>query len=240
MRNVQPLTECLSSELCAKCAMPLDARYFDSSSIAPAPDIASEVVLARFELPAEYCGVLEYFSQWTDAWAADPLQVQTPSVSWSILANRRPLDPYLPWQHIANPWGYGSFPVMLRLEESMTLELIARGVSTRADPALLEVPFSTMIASAITAGPSPQLVTPTSLSGIKSGAQLMADTAANREVVTVISVLPPSFAAVFQKNHTAGVTVSGVWDSKVTKVGGRLVGRYWYNAAYGDVVHRGR
>jgi len=222
--------------------MPLDARYFDSSSIAPAPDIGAEVVLARFELPAEYCGVLEYFSQWTDAWASDPLQIQTPNVSWSILANRRPLDPYLPWQHIANPWGYGSFSILLRLEESMTLEFIARGVSPRVDSALPEVPFSTTIPSAITAGALPQLVIPASLSGIKSGSELTVDTTTNKEVVTVISVLPPSFAAVFQKNHNAGVTISGLWDetTKVTKVGGRLVGRYWYNAAYGDVVHRGR
>jgi len=239
MRNVQPLTECLSSELCAKCAMPLDARYFDSSSITKVPDVGAEVVLARFELPAEYCGVLEYFSQWTDAWANDPEQIQTPNVSWSILANRRPLDPYLPWQHIANPWGYGSFPIMLRLEESMTLELIARGISTGADPDFAEVPFSTTIASPITAGALPQLVTPASLSGIKSGAELTV-AAPNQEVVTIISVLPPSFAAVFQKSHLAGVGISGLWDGKATKVGGRLVGRYWYNAAYGDVVHRSR
>ncbi len=167
MRNVQPITECLTSELCAKCGMPLDARYFDSSSIAKVKvqDIGSEIALARFELPAEYCGVLEYFSQWTDAWAGDHLQVETPKIEWGILVNRRPLDPYLPWRHIVNPWGYGSFPMALRLDESVLLEFVAR----------------------------------------------------------VVTPLPG--------------TTDDVKEPK--KLGGRLVGRYWYNAAFGDVVHRG-
>jgi len=161
MRAVHAIAECASSELCAKCGIPLDARYFDTSSFADAPDAGSEVVLARFELPPEYCGVLEYFSQFTDAWAGDPQQIETPNVEWSILANRRPLDPYLRWQHIVNPWGYGSFPISLRLDESMTLEFVGRGVP-----------------------------------------------------------LP------------SGTTA-------VKRLGGRLVGRYWYNTAYGDVVRHG-
>jgi hypothetical protein len=165
MRNVQTLTECLSSDLCAKCGMPPDARYFDHSSITRRPDIGSEVVLARYELPSEYCGVLEYFSQWTDKWAINPHRVETPKIEWLILVNRRPLDPYLPWRHISNPWGYGSFPIALRLDESVTLEFVARGVHPR-----LHAPEV----------PEPE------------------------------------------------------------RIGGRLVGRYWYNADFGDVVHRGK
>lgn len=249
MRAVHAIAECASSELCAKCGIPFDARYFDASGFADAPETGAEVVLARFELPAEYCGVLEYFSQFTDAWAGDPQQIETPHVEWSILANRRPFDPYLQWQHIVNPWGYGSFPISLRLEESMTLEFVARGIGSGAvaDSALPDVPFSTTIASAIAGSPSPQLVTPASLSGIKPGTELLVvdapPNAANQETVTVIAVLPPSFAAVFLNPHNSlPVSVSGVWNAatKVTRVGGRLVGRYWYNAAFGDVVHRGR
>ncbi len=243
MRTVQAIAECASSELCAKCGIPFDARYFDTSSFADAPDAGAEVVLARFELPAEYCGVLEYFSQFTDAWADDPQQIETPNVEWSILANRRPFDPYLRWQHIVNPWGYGSFPIALRLEENMTLELVAQGTGS----ILPDIPFSTTIASAIIGGTTPQLVTPASLSGIKPGMELLVvDTppnAATQETVTVISVLPPSFAAMFQNAHRGlPVLVSGASKAatKVTRVGGRLVGRYWYNAAFGDVVHRGR
>ncbi len=106
------------------------------------------------------CGVLEYFSQWTDTWAKDFSRIETPDIEWRISANRRPFDPYLSLKQIINPWGYGSFQVCLRLDESVTLEFIARGLS---------VPAGT---------------------------------------------------------------------DRVKKVAGRLVGRYWYNSAYGDVVRR--
>jgi len=160
MRNVHAIAECVSSDLCASCGTPLDAKYFDQSSISVAPDPGAEVVLARFELAPEYCGVLEYFSQWTDVWGKDCSRIETPDIEWRISANRRPFDPYLSLKHIVNPWGYGSFQVCLRLDESVTLEFIARGLS---------VPAGT---------------------------------------------------------------------DRVKKVGGRLVGRYWYNSAYGDVVRR--
>jgi hypothetical protein len=133
----------------------------------------------------------------------------------------------------------------LRLDESVTLEFIARGIGdgTTLDGALPSVPFSTTIASPITGGITPQLVTPGSLSGIKPGTELVVDTTAKEETVVVLAVLPPSFAAVFLKDHSgpSAVPVSGVWNSatKVARVGGRLVGRYWYNTAFGDVVHGG-
>jgi hypothetical protein len=213
--------------------MPVDARYFDVSRVADAPEVGGEVVLARFELSPDYCGLLEYFSQWTDAWAKDPHQIETPDIEWSIRVNQRPFDPYLTWKYIANPWGYGSFPVSLRLDNSVTLEFVARGVIGDAGD-----PFSTTIAAGITGGPSVQLVTPTSLTGITSGGELVVDTNPNQEVVRVISVFPPSFAAVFQRDHQGPVTISGVLNGsdKVNRLAGRLLGRYWYNAAYGDVV----
>jgi hypothetical protein len=160
MRSIPSITECATSDLCASCGTPLDAKYFDQASISAAPEPGAEVVLARFDLAPEYCGVLEYFSQWTDAWAKDMSRIDTPGIEWRILANRRPLDPYLNLNLIVNPWGYGSFQVCLRLDESVTLEFVARGVSV-------------------------------------------------------------------SKNTPC-----------VQTVGGRLVGRYWYNAAYGDVMRR--
>jgi hypothetical protein len=152
---------CVSSALCAQCGMPLDARYFDESRVAPAPAPGSVEVLAQFELPPQYCGVLEYFSQFTDAHTKDNSKIETPGVVWTILVNNRPLDPYRELTHIVNPWGYGSFPVRVRLDDSATVEFIARGVD---------------------GGIAPSVATP-----------------------------------------------------EINKVGGRIMGRYWYNPAYGDV-----
>ena len=161
MRSVQPLPDCTSSALCASCGIPVDARNFDESSVVPAPDPGIEIVLASFSLPAEYCGTLQYFSQFTDLWAANQTQIETPDLEWCIFANRRPIDPYLRWQYIVNPWGYGSFPITVRLDERVLLEFSVRGVA------------------------------------VSSG------------------------------------------TTRVTRVGGRLMGSYWYNPAHGDVV-RGR
>ncbi|HKE59122.1 MAG TPA: hypothetical protein VKB46_20580, partial [Pyrinomonadaceae bacterium] len=52
-----------TSTLCAECGIPLDSQYFDDSSVQAVTQAGDELVLARFELPAQYCGVLEYFSQ---------------------------------------------------------------------------------------------------------------------------------------------------------------------------------
>jgi hypothetical protein len=72
------------------------------------------------------------------------------------LINKRPLYPYTNLDRIVNPWGNGSFPVALRLDENSTVEFLARRFSDNAP--------------------------------------------------------------------------------EVTTVGGRILGRYWYNAAYGDAV----
>jgi hypothetical protein len=152
-----------TSGLCAGCNIPLDSQYFDVSNIQEVPGPGEEVLLARFDLPAQYCGVLQYFSQYTDAFGKDCSQVTTPAVEWRILTNDQALFPYFGLKHIVNPWGYGSFPVNIRLDENSTVEFVARGVN------------------------------PT---GVATG------------------------------------------DEPVNFVGGRLVGRFWYNAAYGDVVKR--
>jgi hypothetical protein len=141
---------------CPMCGIPLDSEYFDESGVVAAPDVGDVIVLARFELPPQYCGTLEYFSQFTDEHAGNPAKIGTPGLLWTILVNHQPLYPYLNFDRIVNPWGYGSFQISIRLDDSATIEFVARRV-----------------------------------------------------------------------NNTA---------PKITEVGGRIVGRYWYNAAYGDVV----
>jgi hypothetical protein len=141
---------------CPMCGIPLDSEYFDESGVVAAPDVGDAIVLARFELPPQYCGTLEYFSQFTDVHAGNPAKIATPGLLWTILVNHRPLYPYLNFDRIVNPWGYGSFQVSIRLDDSAAIEFVVQRVNNT----------------------------------------------------------PP----------------------KITEVGGRIVGRYWYNTAYGDVV----
>ena len=151
---------------CPTCGIPLDSEYFDESGVEEIPEeqegevlpLGQEKVLATFELPPQYCGVLEYFSQFTDLHAQDPAQIRTPDIQWHILINRRPLYPYLTLDRIVNPWGYGSFPVSIRLDENARVDFIVRRISNGSPPRI------------------------------------------------------------------------------ITRIGGRIVGRYWYNAIYGDVV----
>jgi hypothetical protein len=151
--------------LCRICGLPLDSQHFDASSISPIPVRGRQAVLARFELAPQYCGHFENFSQFTDLHARDHSQIQTPGLRWLILVNNRPLDPYLDLQHIINPWGYGSFPVNIRLDLEAKVEFVVRNEGYDLD----------------------------------TGNQ-------NR--------------------------------LRIHFVGGRIVGRYWYNPAYGDVARR--
>lgn len=114
--------------LCAACGIPVDSQYFDDSSVQNVPKIGEELVLARFDLPAQYCGVLQYFAQFTDLFGANPSKIATPNIEWKLLVNNHALFPYINLRHIVNPWGYGSYPVNIRLDENSTLELVARGV----------------------------------------------------------------------------------------------------------------
>jgi hypothetical protein len=141
---------------CPMCGITLDSEYFDESEVIEAPKVGEAIVLARFELPPQYCGVLEYFSQFTDEQARNASEIKTPGLLWTILVNNRPLYPYLNFDRLLNPWGYGSFQVSIRLDENATVEFVVRRVSNAAP--------------------------------------------------------------------------------NIKQVGGRVLGRYWYNAAYGDVV----
>jgi len=146
--------------LCTACGIPLDSLHFDESSVVPAPtEIGDEIVLGRFELPAQYCGVLQYFSQFSDAFGDNFVNIQTPTIEWKLLVNNHALFPYMNLRHIVNPWGYGSYPVNIRLDEDSTIELVARRVT-----------------------PIGALTNPT-----------------------------------------------------IDVIGGRIMGRFWYNASYGDV-----
>jgi hypothetical protein len=155
--------------LCAACGIPRDAQQFDDSAVRPLPAIGTSETLARFELPAQYCGILEYFSQFTDLQAKHPEAIETPDLAWSVLVNQRPLAPFLTFTRILNPWGYGSFRVAVRLDEGARIQMVVR----------------------------------------HRGNQL---------------VLPQT----------------GLDSNDLKLVGGRIVGRYWYNPAYGHVSGRGR
>lgn len=112
--------------VCHICGIPQDAGFFDESNIKEAPLPGEEVVLARFELHRNYCGLLMYFAQFTDLYASNPTEVETPGYQWQIRCNGQPRDPYLTFGHIINPWGLSGFPVYLRLEEGCVVEFAVR------------------------------------------------------------------------------------------------------------------
>ena len=80
-------------DVCHICGFPSDASYFDQASILPAPAAGQQVVLARYALHRNYCGVLMNFAQFTDRYARDNSQVETPGYQWQILCNGQPRDP---------------------------------------------------------------------------------------------------------------------------------------------------
>jgi hypothetical protein len=117
-----------STGLCNSCGIPLDSQYFDDSSVQMKPELGDEVVLARFELPPQYCGVLQYFAQFTDAFGDNAANIATPGIEWRLLVNNHSLFPYMNLRRIINPWGYGSYSLNIRLDEDSIIELLARGV----------------------------------------------------------------------------------------------------------------
>jgi hypothetical protein len=118
----------MASPVCHSCGVPPDAGFFDASAIHDAPLPGQEVVLAQYRLHRNHCGLLLYFSQFTNAYASDPTQVTTPGFEWQIRCDGRPREPYLTFDRIINPWGLSGFPIGLRLEEGSLLELAVRGV----------------------------------------------------------------------------------------------------------------
>ena len=147
--------------LCTACGVPFDSQYFDESSVVRRPDVGETVTLAQFDLPPQYCGVLEYFSQFTDQYVANRAAIRTEGIEWLIQADGSPLFPYLSLDRIINPWGECAFPVSMRLPENATIRFIARGVP-----------------------------------------------------------------------------ISGGGSTPINEIGGRLLGRFWFNTTYGDVARR--
>lgn len=113
--------------VCHVCGIPADASYFDDSSIVDAPQVnGAEVVLAKYQLHPNYCGELQYFAQYTDAYAANPVEVETPKLEWQIRIDGQPLAPWLTFNRIINPWGLTGFPIHIRLREGCLLEFVVR------------------------------------------------------------------------------------------------------------------
>jgi hypothetical protein len=117
-----------ASHLCPNCGLPRDYQHFDESGFADTPDRGRQVVLARFQLPPQHCGLLENFSQFTNLLGQHPTYVETPGLQWIISVNKRPIYPYVLLEHIVNPWGFGSFGVAIRLDENAIVEFAVRNV----------------------------------------------------------------------------------------------------------------
>src|SRR5262245_13009387 len=131
LRGAHNFTIDQSQAICTSCGTPIDAQYFDVSRVVASPRAGETAVLAEFELPPQYCGILEYFTQFTDEYARDRSQIETPGIEWLILADRSPLFPYLSLDRIINPWGEDSLPVAIRLQENTILRFVARGVGSQ-------------------------------------------------------------------------------------------------------------
>jgi hypothetical protein len=119
---------------CEVCGIPLDAENFDVSSVAEPPGPGETLVLARFDLPPRYCGVLQHFSQFTDQQQRHAEQILTRGLQWSIRANGRPLSPYIGFDYVLNPWGSDAYSLSIRLDEGVALELVVRGVGPAPNP----------------------------------------------------------------------------------------------------------
>ena len=146
----------LTDNRCLNCGIPVDAEYFDvcgfigralrerhsedpfgfdpfAKSITVPPEAlppkGEQKVLAGFQLHPQYCGLLTYFSQYTDLYARDNTQILTPGFEWVISQNGKPVFPYLRLEMIMNPWGYNCLPVAIRLDENARVEFVIRNRS---------------------------------------------------------------------------------------------------------------
>jgi hypothetical protein len=97
------------------------------------PPRGEQRVLASFQLHPQYCGVLTYFSQYTDLYARDNTQILTPGFEWIILQNGKPVFPYTRLDMIVNPWGYNCLPVLVRLDENARVEFVIRNRGIKDD-----------------------------------------------------------------------------------------------------------
>jgi hypothetical protein len=119
----------LTDKYCVVCGIALDAEYFDVSGIVEGDNLpvkGEQKVLASFQLHPQYCGVLTYFAQFTDRYALDNSQIQTPGFEWIILQNGKPVFPYTRLELIVNPWGCNCLPVAVKLDENAKVEFVIR------------------------------------------------------------------------------------------------------------------
>ena len=124
---------------CHVCGIPADAGFFDESGVKDAPLAGQERVLARYTLHRNYCGTLLYFAQFTDRFARDPSEVETPGFQWQIRCDGQPRDPYLTFDRIINPWGLSGFPIFLRLEEGAVVEFVVRRIGDDQNRTLAKI-----------------------------------------------------------------------------------------------------
>ena len=112
---------------CDVCGVPVDAEYFDESGILigdQLPRKGEQAVMARFQVHRQYCGVLQCFAQFTDLYANDNSMVDTPGLVWTLRRNGQPIFPYHRLESIINPWGYGNYSFLIRLDEGSTVEFV--------------------------------------------------------------------------------------------------------------------
>ena len=115
-----------ASTSCPTCGIAMDSQYFDVAGFSAVPNPGDEALLAEFQLPTQYCGILECFSQFTDRFFSNPAEVETKGLEWRLLVDGRPVAPYTNIEAILNPWGFGSYPVRIRLPEAAHLAFSVR------------------------------------------------------------------------------------------------------------------
>lgn len=112
---------------CDICGIPLDAEYFDVSGFLTGEELprrGERAVMASFQIHPQYCGVIQCFSQFTDKFANDNSEVHTPGLQWILLRNGQPIFPYHNLESIVNPWGYGNYSFLIRLDENAKIEFV--------------------------------------------------------------------------------------------------------------------
>lgn len=116
----------MDNGVCTICGIPADTEFFDDSRIVDFPEAGQQVILAAFQIPPQYCGVLENFAQVIIKNGKYNEQIDTPGLEWVLLRNGQPFYPYLKFEYIVNPWGYNNYPVTIRLDENAKIEFIVR------------------------------------------------------------------------------------------------------------------
>lgn len=122
------MTAPASADVCVACGTRFDAQHFDALGFVNAPAPGRRIVIARFELPSQFCGVLHGFQQLASV--DDDELIETPGIEWQLRVNGRPLDPYLGFQAVLNRWGHEPPRLAIAVDEGHTIELAAQGIAT--------------------------------------------------------------------------------------------------------------